>query len=212
MIVYLIIGNHVDLAIWPFEKDALLFGVDRGAYQAVKSGLSLDLAYGDFDSVSKEELTLIRQKSKKVIQLNPIKDITDTYGAYLEAKEADRIVILGGIEGQRIEHFLAILSILKQDPRVLIADDSSRIANLPPRKEPYLFSSESGKFFSFFGNDEAVVTLEGFAYPLAHHLLKENDSLGISNQLASGEDKGRVFVEKGSLLSIVSKDDRSPLL
>jgi thiamine pyrophosphokinase len=212
MMVYLIIGNHVDLAHWPFEKDALLFGVDHGAYLAAKAGLSLDLAYGDFDSVNASEMALIKSHSKKIIQLNPVKDITDTYGAYLEAKDAEKIVILGGIVGQRIEHFLAILSILKQDPRVLIVDDSSRIANLPPRKEPYLFSSESGKFFSFFGNDEAVVTLEGFAYPLAHHLLKENDSLGISNQLASGEDKGRVFVEKGSVLSVCSRDDHSPLL
>jgi thiamine pyrophosphokinase len=212
MTVYLIIGNHVDLARWPFEKGARLFGVDRGAFKAAQAGLTLDLAYGDFDSVDPSEMALIESHAKHVIRLNPIKDITDTYGAYQEAGKAEKIVILGGIEGQRIEHFLAILAILKEDPRVEIRDDSSTIRNLPAREAPYLCERNEGRFFSFFGLPEAVVSLEGFAYPLSHHRLKENNSLGISNEIAQGEDEGRVFVEKGALLSIVSKDDRSPLL
>ena len=83
MTCYLIIGNNVDLKSWPYEKNATLIGVDRGAFRAVKAGLTLDLAYGDFDSVLDSEMALINKGSKKVKKLNPIKDITDTYGAYL---------------------------------------------------------------------------------------------------------------------------------
>ena len=54
-----------------------LIGVDRGALIAYQNNIYVNLAIGDFDSVTKDELILIQEKSK-VIKLNPIKDLTDT--------------------------------------------------------------------------------------------------------------------------------------
>jgi thiamine pyrophosphokinase len=140
MTCYLIIGNNIDLKNWSYEKDATLIGVDRGAFKAVEAGLTLDLAYGDFDSVTEKEMALIQKGSKKIKKLNPIKDITDTYGAYLEAGKADKIVILGGIQGFRVEHFLALLNIVKKDPRVEIVDASSSIKHLSrPKRTLFRF-------------------------------------------------------------------------
>jgi thiamine pyrophosphokinase len=210
--VYLIVGNRVDLAYYPFQKGARLFGVDRGALKALEAGLSLDLAYGDFDSVSPEELAFIKQHSRRVVQLNPVKDITDTYGAYLEAKDEKEIVVLGGIAGERIEHFYALLNLVKADPRVALIDDVTCIRHLFARQEPYLVKRNEGKFFSIFALGEALVTLEGFAYPLTDYRLKENDSLGISNQIASGLKEGRILLKEGSILCFASKDDNTHLL
>jgi thiamine pyrophosphokinase len=209
---YLIVGNNIDLAHYPFEKGGRLIGVDRGAFKAVNAGLSLDLAYGDFDSVTPKELAEIKAHSAKVIQLNPIKDITDTYGAYLEEKDAERIVILGGITGGRIEHFYALLNLIKQDPRVSLVDDASSIRHLVASKTPYHVSRKEGKFFSIFSIGTSRVSLTHFAYPLADYLLKEGDSLGISNQIASGAKEGEILLKEGSLLLIASKDDNAPLL
>ena len=212
MTSYLIIGNNIDLAHYPFEKGSRLIGVDRGALKAINAGLSLDLAYGDFDSVNPKELAVIKAHSKKVIQLNPIKDITDTYGAYSEEKVAERIVILGGITGGRIEHFYALLNLVKADPRVSLVDDASSIRHLVLSKTPYRVNRDEGKFFSIFSIGSARVSLTHFAYPLTDYLLKEGDSLGISNQIAPGAKEGEILLKEGSLLLIVSKDDNALLL
>lgn len=212
MTCYLIIGNNVDLKNWPYEKDATLIGVDRGAFRAVKAGLTLDLAYGDFDSVLDSEMALINKGSKKVKKLNPIKDITDTYGAYLEAGKADKIVILGGIQGFRVEHFLALLNIVKKDPRVEIMDVSSSIKHLVAKKEPYSVSSKDGFYFSFFSIGEATLSLQNFFYPLENYVLKEGDSLCVSNRLAMLTSIGQISLSKGDLLMISSRDDHSQLL
>ena len=212
MTCYLIIGNNVDLKSWPYEKNATLIGVDRGAFRAVKAGLTLDLAYGDFDSVLDSEMALINKGSKKVKKLNPIKDITDTYGAYLEAGKADKIVILGGIQGFRVEHFLALLNIVKKDPRVEIIDASSSIKHLVAKKEPYSVSSKDGFYFSFFSIGEATLSLQNFFYPLENYVLKEGDSLCVSNRLAMLTSIGQISLSKGDLLMISSRDDHSQLL
>lgn len=212
MTCYLIIGNNVDLKSWPYEKNATLIGVDRGAFRAVKAGLTLDLAYGDFDSVLDSEMALINKGSKKVKKLNPIKDITDTYGAYLEAGKADKIVILGGIQGFRVEHFLALLNIVKKDPRVEIMDASSSIKHLVAKKEPYSVSSKDGFYFSFFSIGEATLSLQNFFYPLENYVLKEGDSLCVSNRLAMLTSIGQISLSKGDLLMISSRDDHSQLL
>jgi thiamine pyrophosphokinase len=190
----------------------MIIGVDRGAFIASEAGLKLDVAYGDFDSVSPSELDLIAKSSKKVIQLNSVKDFTDAYGAYKLAQSADKIVILGGIQGMRVEHFLALLNIVKTDPRVEIQDNASTVKNLIAKEMPYLVDKKDGKYCSLFSNGEAKITLEGFKYPLKDYLLKENDSLCISNEVNKDSKQGRIFIESGSCLAIFSKDDHPLLL
>ena len=72
---YLIIGNNCDLTKYDL-KDKFVVGIDKGAYLATINNIELDLAVGDFDSVTLEELKTIN--AKKIIKLNPIKDETDT--------------------------------------------------------------------------------------------------------------------------------------
>lgn len=210
-IVYLLIGNSVDLRAYPFEKGGVLIGVDRGAYFASQGGLSLDLAYGDFDSVTPAEFVLIQQHAKRIIRLNSHKDISDAYGAYLEAKDAEKIVVVGGISGKRIEHFLALYNLLRSDPRVSLVDDHSSLCQLLARDEPYVFSQSQGKYFSFYSIGEATLSLTGFVYPLSHYVLKEGDSLCLSNEIKDRDGEGKVYVEKGAVVLIISQDDHPGL-
>ncbi|MDU1741293.1 MAG: thiamine diphosphokinase, partial [Streptococcus lutetiensis] len=53
-------------------------GVDRGSLFLLENKLPLDIAVGDFDSVSQDELQEIQHKAGVFIQANPEKDDTDT--------------------------------------------------------------------------------------------------------------------------------------
>lgn len=211
MISYLIVGNNVDLAAFPFRKPCRIIGVDAGAYKALKAGLSLDLAYGDFDSVTPEQLDYIKQHAKAFKALNPIKDITDTYGAYLEAGNSEAIVVVGGIAGPRIEHFLALLNLVKADPRVELIDDKSLIRQLPSSPKAYSITAERGPYFSIFAIVESRVSLSGFAYPLQNYLLQPLDSLGVSNELRDPKKPGTILVASGAVLLVCSHSDHCPL-
>jgi thiamine pyrophosphokinase len=205
MIAYLIIGNNIDLSLFPFEKKSILIGVDRGAYLAVNSGLKLDVACGDFDSVNAKELALIKQHSKKIVILNSIKDITDAKQALIYAKAADKVVILGGIQGDRIEHFLAMLNMVREDPRIIIQDENSVISRIDAALEPYDVQKNAYRFISFFALEDAVISLKGFQYPLNQYPLAVSDSLCISNQLRN--QKATIRISQGKVLMVRSKDD-----
>ena len=53
-------------------------GVDRGSLFLLENKLPLDIAVGDFDSVSQDELRGIQHEAGVFIKANPEKDDTDT--------------------------------------------------------------------------------------------------------------------------------------
>ena len=46
----LIIGHDIDFEAFNF-KNKYVIGIDEGAYLALKAGVKLDMAIGDFDSI-----------------------------------------------------------------------------------------------------------------------------------------------------------------
>ena len=118
----LIIGKNVTLKEYDL-KDAYVVGIDQGAILALEEGIALDAAIGDFDSIEKEEEKRL-SKQKNVFFLNREKDDTDTAAALkILPKEVRKITILGGIQGNRIDHFLANLLLMEQDERIGMVDD-----------------------------------------------------------------------------------------
>ena len=205
MKVYLIIGRNIDLKSFPFEKDSIKIGIDRGAFLAIENGITLDYAIGDFDSCSEEEKEQISLHVPNVLSLNPIKDDTDTKHAYSMFKEKKDIkyILLGSIEGKRIEHFYANLELVMKDERVSMLDDSSLIFMT---KKPFKISDTSYKFYSFFPIDEtAKISLEGFKYDLNEETIYKGEGLTISNEIKT--TGALVNIHSGSLLCIFSKND-----
>ena len=100
-------------------------GCDGGALNATQNNINLDLSIGDFDSINKEEFELIKNNSKQIIKLNPIKDKTDVEEAIEYAKNiSDDITIFGGIQGKRIEHFLSIINIFNKYENLKLIDNN----------------------------------------------------------------------------------------
>ena len=200
----IVIGNNLSPALAKAECDgAFVIGADKGALYCYKRGIAMDIAVGDFDSLTKEEKDKVIAFAKRTIALNPIKDDTDTAHALFLLGDCDEVTILGGIQGKRIEHFLAILDLLSTDKRICLKDDDSFIRAYEPGE--YRIEKGEHRFFSFFALEDALLSLEGFAYPLHDFLLKRFDPLGVSNQI-NGE-AGHLTLKSGKLLLICSKSD-----
>ena len=65
-----------DSTLLPKDHDVYV-GVDGGCLKLLEKGLPLDIAVGDFDSVSETDLNKIRTQAKQVVQSVPEKNDTD---------------------------------------------------------------------------------------------------------------------------------------
>lgn len=163
-----------------------LIGVEKGAtYKEV------DIAIGDFDSIDEKLI-----KSKKIIKFSPIKDDTDTALAVKEAlKYSNDITIIGGIQGNRIEHLFANINLLVKYPFIKMVDKYSSIYVLD--KNELIKYDDS--YYSFYALQDSVLSLKGFKYPLNNYKLKMYDSLCVSNELLEDgiiEISGKILVIK----------------
>jgi len=202
----IIIGRNATLKNYNLF-DTYNIAVERGCLKAIHQKIHVDLAVGDFDSVSKRELGYIYKNINSVIKLNPVKDDTDTYHAYELVKDYEKITIIGGIQGLRIEHFLALLNIVKSDKKVELLDDNSHIFSLDETDSTHLIiESSKYKYISVFAVDTSVVTLNNFKYPLKKYALDTFNSLGISNEVLDGE-VGEITVNSGKIIVVESKKD-----
>jgi thiamine pyrophosphokinase len=183
------------------------FGVDRGALYLSKQGIMMEEAIGDFDTVNEDEMNLISKYSKNIHRLNQIKDETDLEVALsriinLNFKEIDIYGALGG----RVDHLYANLILLNRyinQAKIKLIDLNNEITILNEKKEYELLKNKF-KYHSFFAQDEALISLEGFKYDLYHYLLTKNDIITISNEIMS--KRAKLTIHSGSLLYIQSKD------
>lgn len=149
-----------DKTLWPtpdvFDGASKIIGVDRGAYEGLRQGLPIDVAVGDFDSLSQEELNYVKSNIEEVTQYPAEKDDTDTeIGVTLAStlsKEAD-IVLVGGTGG-RLDHFLANLWLPFQErfkslaDRLVIKDNQNTISYFFPGE--YEIKKEADKKYLAF--------------------------------------------------------------
>ena len=90
-----------DVDIW--------IGVDRGSLYLIDREIDLDLAVGDFDSVTQDEFQRIQEKAGAIIQAQPEKDDTDLELAVIACFERypDANLMIYGAFGGRMDHALA---------------------------------------------------------------------------------------------------------
>lgn len=188
--------NHIHDII-TLETDDYIIGVDQAISSLKKQKIAIDLAVGDFDSL--EDLTLL--DDLEVMKLDPVKDVTDTYQALYEAEKRGykELVILGGIGGDRVEHFIANLMFFSRFESLIMMDENSMISI--KKEGEHTFRSLG--YISLFGYPETTVSLDGFKYPLKAYHLTQFDPLGVSNELI--EKEGILHVHHGCVLVIESK-------
>jgi len=191
--------NYAIDKLYEKEDNECLIAVDKGAYNALKKGLDLDLVLGDFDSVNEAEKAFIDEHAKKVETFKVRKDFTDSYLAIKEALklDPDEVLVYGGMGG-RLDHTYANILLLKLGPITFI-NETHVMYILDPgtydikNHHPYI---------SFFAlEDIKALSLKGFSFELDQYDLDIDDPLCVSNQ-----GSGTVSFNEGLMLVIEARD------
>ena len=179
-------------------------GVDKGALTLARNGKRMLLAIGDFDSVEESDLAYIKEYSDTLLQLNPIKDDTNSEAAVMYAIEKgyQKIHLYGGLGG-RLDHAMINLRLVSRFPEtVYLHDQNNFIYSLA--EGVHSIDKHEYTYISFFTEDEAIISLEGLKYPLDKQQLTNKDTYTTSNEIL--EDRGIVTVHAGKVTVIQSKD------
>lgn len=186
-------------------------GVDRGTLRLLKMGITPLVAIGDFDSLTSDELELVKSSVSDIRQAVPEKDETDTQLAVTVALHEfnyDRLDIYGATGG-RLDHFLANLWIVLEPryrqyaSRIRFIDRGNTITYFEPGS--YEIHKEPDKKYLAFVPLEPVdqLTLSDEKYTLSQK------DVTFATSYASNEfvgDTGHFSFTSGLVAVIQSRD------
>lgn len=197
MIVKIFAGppNYDIKKVYREDPDEFIIGVDQGAFFLIEHNMKVDLAIGDFDSVTVAQFSEIEKHCEKIKTYRTRKDYTDLYLAIEEVLEMEynKIIIYGAMGG-RFDHSYANLSLLRLGSISIITEDIEMYALHPGRHR----IRNKHKYISFFAiEDVEALSIRGFAYEKNNFDLYVDDPFCISN-----EGEGVVTFKEGLLLVI----------
>jgi thiamine pyrophosphokinase len=185
-------------------EGALVVAADGGVDRALALGLHVDVAIGDFDSVTKAGLAAAERAGARAERHPAAKDATDLELALDTALAAApaRILVVGSESG-RLDHLFSSL-LLIADPRYAAAEVDALLggAQLHVIRGARTLAGVPGELVSLLavhGPAEGVST-SGLVYPLVGETLPPGTSRGVSNVFAAAE--ARISVAHGILLAI----------
>ncbi|MBR0477621.1 MAG: thiamine diphosphokinase [Solobacterium sp.] len=196
----IVLGMHSTLP----AVNTVCIGADRGALYLAQQGIRMKAAIGDFDSVSSEEKDLIRSMCDEMLELNPIKDDTDSEEAitYAVKEGYSRILVYGGFGG-RMDHTLINLKLAeKYAGTVYLLDEHNEIS--AQGSGIYQYMGSEYRYFSILALDDSVISLGGMKYPLDHRRITTEDLYTTSNEIIA--ETGTLTVHSGKVLVIRSND------
>ncbi len=195
------LAGNVDFSLTTYSKDKnieLWIGVDGGYNSLIKNKIKPQLLIGDLDSLEKIP------KDVKIIKLNPLKDDTDGKAALNYAKnnfDNSYIYVVGIISNERIEHFLANLSLL--DVNVELQTSNNRFYLLEPGN--HVIENNNEKYISLFAiNTVTDLTITNAKFELKDYKLDQDNPLCISNEHVNNQGINCSF-KKGKLIIVLSK-------
>lgn len=210
--VHIVLAAPKVEAIKPLIKESdIVIGVDRGALLALEEGIQVDVALGDFDSISAEEKDFVETKVKKKLNYPSVKDDTDAELAFLYVLEhyPAAEIYLYNWYGGRIDHLYSILLMPIQErfasliPRLHLVSGKNSISYFLPGEHQVDKLSDMD-YLSYILLTEVVdLTLNGVKYALKEESYDRPIAL-ISNEFLS--NKATFSFETGIVAAIQSKD------
>ncbi len=183
---------------------AFVIAADSGVDRAHALGLRVDLAVGDFDSVSAAGLARAVEDGAGVERHDREKDASDLELALDAAVQrgARRVHVLGG-DGGRRDHLLAG-ALLLAAPRYAALEVVAQVgaARLTVIRHDTTLTGAVGSLVSLLAVHGAAtgVTTRGLRYALADDDLLPGSTRGISNELTS--EAARVTLRGGVVLAV----------
>ena len=198
-----------DSSLLPKDQD-LYVGVDGGCLKLLAQGLPLDMAVGDFDSISETDLSKIRTQAKQVVQSVPEKNDTDLELALKTVFEdyPDAAVTVYGAFGGRLDHFLSNI-FLPTDPdlapymeQIQLVDEQNRLVFRPAGSHE-IQPDPTMTYVGFMPVGEGRLEITGAKYPLhaENYFLK---AMYGSNEFL--DQAIQVSLDRGYLVIVYSKD------
>lgn len=187
-------------------------GIDRGNLFLLEHALPIEMAIGDFDSVSLQEFTNIKEKAKKTIVSPAEKNDTDTvlalksvFALYPKAQ----ITIFGAFGG-RLDHLMSNL-FLPSDPELapfmeqIELKDGQNVISFKPAGSHLVEENPDMRYVSFMTDGDQDLTITGAKYDLNEgNFFKKK--IYSSNEFIGQAIK--VTVTSGYVIIIQSKDRR----
>ncbi|MCM2533458.1 thiamine diphosphokinase [Neobacillus pocheonensis] len=193
-------------------ENVIWVGVDRGVFHLLQRNIKPLIAFGDFDSVTPEELSVIESQVKEMNRFKPEKDETDTELALDWAlKQNPKSIQLFGGTGGRLDHLFANVQLLV-DPlikgnftNIYLIDRHNHLTIKGPGHYT-IEKKKAEKYISFVPVTLNItnLTLVGFKFPLTNRHISLGSTLCISNELI--DDYGTFSFSEGILIMIRSHD------
>lgn len=184
--------------------DAVVIGADSGVEHARRLGCTVDVAVGDFDSITPSTLAAIEAGGATVLRHPPDKDATDLELAIDAARALgiDTITVVGG-HGGRVDHFVANCALLGAERfRGCAVDAYLDVAHVVVVHDVQRIAGRSGDLLTLLaeGGPARGVTTDGLRFPLDDATLLPGSTLGVSNEMLT--DVATVRVAQGTVLAI----------
>lgn len=194
------------------QSKGLVIGVDGGAQIAIEESIELDLALGDFDSVSQKDYLEIKEKTKEIHHYPSKKDDTDAELAllYVSKNIKAKNIYFYNWNGGRLDHLQSILMFVFQDrfysliPKIHFVSETNRLSYYLPGK--YKINKIEGmNYISFILLTKVKnLTLGNVKYPL-DKMNYESPRALISNEFIKQE--ALLHFEKGIISVIQTRDN-----
>lgn len=198
----LIVLNQTDARL-PVDEHDFLIGVDGGCRWCIEHNLPMDLAIGDFDSLTKSELRTLVSANVDIERYPRDKDHTDLELALSAAMKKNPLELtVYGTWGGRIDHslgnLLCIATQSNQCPVMLRAKNQS--GYLIKNRQKIRITTEIGQRISMLALvcDCTGVFNRGFKFPLMNATIKPGTGIGLSN--LSTEPECEISLDSGILL------------
>ena len=198
-----------DSSLLPKDQE-LYVGVDGGCLKLLEKGLPLDMAVGDFVSISDTDLSTIRTQAKQVVQSVPAKNDTDLE---LDLKAVfndypDAAVTVYGAFGGRLDHFLSNI-FLPTDPdlapymdQIQLVDGQNRLIYRPAGCHE-IQPDPTMSYVGFMPVGQGHLEITGAKYPV------HQDNYFLKAMYGSNEfldQPIQVSLDRGYLVIVYSKD------
>lgn len=203
--IIVVAGGHPLGGTAPGLPDGdMVIAADGGVDRALALGLHVDLAIGDFDSVSAAGLAAAEAGGARVERHPTAKDATDlelALDAAIALRPARMVVVGSG--GGRLDHLLGSLLLLA-DERYAAAEVDALLGDARAHvvRGTRTVTGSPGDLLTLLpahGGAEGVTT-EGLEYPLRGETLPPGTSRGVSNVFSASA--ATITVERGCLLAV----------
>jgi thiamine pyrophosphokinase len=188
--------------------DALVIAADSGVDHAYAIGLHVDVAIGDFDSISAEGMARAEAEGVRIERHPSAKDKTDLELALDEALRlgATDIVVLG-VGGGRLDHLMANVLLMASPKfatcRLSASDGAVRVYVVHGGEPAVVLRGAVGDLVTLLpvGGPASGITTQGLRYPLRGDSLSPGTSRGVSNVVDA--IPATVQLDDGVLLAVL---------